>query len=190
MTTFIMVQFKTFKTFYVVVSKDEVDFMTKNRFLVRIYEDKADAWDKPMDTWMLEQMRTKLSSSAFHSTRPEYNYAHHLFVNREDVGNPGSDYMVLELVLNTDNVLYFDIGEYITISNNICNGHFLTYLADSAQEAEENKTATPEKVRESWTKLFDVNRPRDPTYCGTYREIHATTPCILIANVTKYYSCS
>lgn len=179
-----------YKTFYAVVSHEEVDYMLKNRFLVRIYEDEADTWDKPMDSWMLQQMRTKLPTTAFHPLRPEYNYAHHLFVNREDVGEPGNDYVVLELVLNVNNVLYFDIGDYITISNNICNGHALTYLADSEKEADENKDATSDVVQASWTKLFDVNRPRDQVYCGTQREIHATTPCISIANVAKYYTCS
>lgn len=178
-----------YKTFYVVVSRDEVDFMLKMRFLVRIYEDESDAWDKPMDQWMLEQMREKLPSGAFHPLRPEYNYAHHLFVNREDVGEPGTDYMVLEVVLNVNNVLYFDIGDYITITNNICNGHTLTYLADSEKEADENKDATYEVVKASWAKMFDVNRPRDTAYCGTQCEIHATTPCISIANVVKYYTC-
>jgi hypothetical protein len=179
-----------FKTFYTVVSQDEVDFMLNKRFLVRIYEDESDAWDKPMDQWMLKQMREKLPTTAFHPLRTEYNYSHHLFVNREDVGQPGSGYVVLEVVLNVNNVLYFDIGDYITISNNICNGHALTYLADSENEAEANKEATAEVVNASWTKMFDVNRPRDPLYCGTQREIHATTPCISIANVAEYYTCA
>lgn len=178
-----------YKTFYTVVSQDEVDFMLNKRFLVRIYEDESDTWDKPMDKWMLEQMRTKLPTTAFHPLRKEYNYAHHLFVNREDVGEPGSGYVVLELVLNVNNVLYFDVGDYITITNNICNGHILTYLADSEKEADDNKEATCEVVQASWEKLFNVNRPRDPAYCGTLREIHATTPCISLANVAKYFMC-
>jgi hypothetical protein len=179
-----------YKTFYTVVSQDEVDFMINKRFLVRIYEDESDAWDKPMDQWMLTQMREKLPNTAFHPLRTKYNYSHHLFVNREDVGQPGSGYIVLEVKLNVNNVLYFDIGDYITISNNICNGHVLTYLADSESEADENKEATNEVVQASWAKIFDVNRPRDPLYCGTQREIHATTPCISIANVVEYYTCA
>lgn len=181
--------------FYIAVSKTAYEKLLKDGYLT--YEgdnngnEQLDAWEEPMNEWMMDQLKTKLVKTAFHPDASK-NFPHFMFVVDEDVNwllDNTTDTIVLKIEQNIKHVVLFDDNEYVIVMNDICNGgnnNPHTFLANNEQEADKNIDASAEEKKKSWERMFDITRERDVEYCGSF-EIRAMTPYISLDMVVAAY---
>lgn len=177
--------------FYTIVDNKQYDYLLKYDYVPFTNEDEA---DERMNNWMLLQMKKMLPSHLFETTEEKTNNTigpHWLFVNMDDIWWEilTEDRILLEIVKNQTDCLFFDDSDWVSVANNIKNNDCYSYLAHSQQEADANANATPEKIKESWGKIFrtvptfaDVSR--DDEYCGDL-SVRAVTPFIHKNDVIK-----
>ena len=181
--------------FYCIVSLSELEKLMVNGYLS--IEDNEDCqafkeWEKPMDNWMMLQMRKRLHPSVF-SGNETSNFPHFLFTRREDICDDYVDMssnVVFEIELPPENVVFFDDNDYVTVVNDMCsntqNGTHYAFLAASKEEAEQMQNASQDEIVASWEKMFDIDRPKDTEYCGEI-SLRAMTPYISVDMIKVVY---
>lgn len=176
------------QTFYVIVEKEDYKFFTENGYIPFHSDDEA---DERMDNWMLMQMKKRMSAELFDNKLSNKVGPHWLYVHMEDICWEWlkNNEVVLEVVKDTNDCLFFDDNDWVQVANNIMNNDCYTYLAYSQEEADANENASQEQIKESWEKIF-ANDPqfidlvRDDKYCGSI-ELRAITPFISKKDVKK-----
>jgi len=178
-------------TFYIIIEKEDLSYLLKNDYIPFNNEDEA---DERMNKWMLTQMKNKISSHLFEETDKKTDKCigpHWLFIEKDDICWEilNKDNIVLEVSKNLTDCLFFDDNDWVQVANNIMNNDCYSYCAHSQQEADAMANATPEQIKESWTRIFTtdpniVDVLRDEEYCGEISP-RAITPFIHKKDVRK-----
>lgn len=171
--------------FYIVIDKDDHEFLGKHGYIPFYCNDN-------MDNWMLMQMKKRMPAELFYNQPSNKVGPHWLYLNTESIywdWVKNENKVVLEIVKNVNNCLFFDDSDWVQVANNVMNNKCYTYLAHSQKEADANENATAEKIRESWERIFAsdsnlIDTLRDEEYCGPI-ELRAITPYVSSADVRK-----
>lgn len=177
------------QTFYIIVEKDQYEFLREHDYVPFHSDDEADA---RMDNWMLAQMKKRMPTQLFVDNEASNKVGPHwLYIDKHDICWEwlNNNEVVLEIVKPINECLFFDDNDWVQIANNVINNDCYTYLAHSQEEADANENATPEQIKGSWEKIFAtdpelIDNVRDEEYCGSI-EPRAITPFVLSSDVNK-----
>jgi hypothetical protein len=178
------------KTFYTVVSQDELNHLQTYNYLPFVSEGKA---DEKMDNWMLQEMKKRLPETSFNNNdilSQNAVGAHWLFPYKEDICIEmlKDDQLILEVVKDIEDCLFFNDNDWITVANDVMNNCCETFLAYTQKEMDDNINATKDDVISSWERMFSPKiEERDELFCGPI-ELRAVTPMILAKDVKKIIS--
>lgn len=177
--------------YYTIIDKNQYDYLLKYDYVPFINEDEA---DERMSNWMLVQMEKLLPPRLFETTEERTHNTigpHWLFLDKDDIWWEilTKDRILLEIVKDPCECLFFDDSDWVSVANNVKNNDCYSYLAYSQEEADANASATPEEIKESWERMFKTDPNikdvlRDEDYCG-YISVRAVTPFIHKADVIK-----
>jgi hypothetical protein len=176
------------QTFYIIVEKDDYEFLREYGHIPFHSDDEADA---RMDNWMLMQMKKRMPDELFNNKPSNMVGPHWLFVRKEDICWEflNNDEVVLEIVKDITDCLFFDDNDWVQVANNVMNNSSYTYLAHSQEEADANENATQEQIQKSWERIFAtepdlIDSLRDEEYCGSV-ELRAIAPFVIKDDIKK-----
>ena len=171
----------TTQSFFVLITISEWNKLLTDGFLSQPKkgDNNFDDWEEPMNNWMMQEMKKRLPSSAFHSDEKR-NDTFYMYVDKTDIWAKhvrACNMMVIHVEVQTANLLHFDDNDYVMVLNNINNGFHDMFMARSLEEANEKKNASVEEVKASYERMFDISSKRDVEYCGALK-LRGMTPYI------------